>query len=110
MFKILCLTTGSDICWPRYTDTTTLTTKLVPTDIQEQIENSVVIDWKHGTPGRVMLFNTEIAAGWFIRRRLSYNPKRTDYQKLTFVNSVFESSGMDPGMYTKKHMFQIIAC
>lgn len=110
MFKILCLTTGSEICWPRYYDNCSLTTKLVPTEIQTDIAEASPHDMRFGTPGRVMLFNTEDAASWFVRRRLSYNPARTDYQKLTFMNAVFEASGMDPDMYTKKHMFEIVSC
>ena len=106
MYKILCLTTGTEICWPLYYTNSSLTTKLVPTEVQEQLASTFI--GSGGQPGRVMLFNTEDAASWFVRRRLSYNPKRQDYQKLDFMNRVFEASGLDPSMYTKKHMFEII--
>lgn len=102
MYKILCLTTGSEICWPtRYHNPSQ---KLVAADVQLDIvhfEDTM-------NKGGIIYFNTEEQASWFVRRRLSYNPKRTDYEKLTFMNAVFEASGMDPGMFTKKHMFDII--
>lgn len=104
MFKILCLTTGSEIRWPKrfYQPTQ----KLVPPEVVEDIAHFR----DTANQGGIIYFNTEEQASWFVRRRLSYNPKRTDYQKLDFMNSVFEASGMDPGMFTKKHMFDIIQC
>ena len=104
MFKILCLTTGSEVRWPRSYPAPPQ--KLVPPEVLEDIVHFRDTQGQQG----IIYFNTEEQASWFVRRRLSYNPKRTDYQKLTFMNSVFEASGMDPGMYTKKHMFQIITC
>ena len=102
MFKILCLTTGSEIKWPK--NYSSITKKLVPDEVLENIAH-----WKDTViQGGIIYFNTEEQASWFVRRRLSYNPARTDYQKLTFMNSVFEASGMDPNMYTKKHQFDII--
>ena len=104
MYKILCLTTGSEVRWPRSYPSPQQ--KLVPPEVIEDIAHFRDTQGQQG----IIYFNTEEQASWFVRRRLSYNPKRTDYQKLTFMNSVFEASGMNPGMYTKKHMFQIIAC
>ena len=104
MYKILCLTTGSEICWPKCYPTPTK--KLVPSEIIENIAHF------HDTvrSGGIICFLTEDSANWFINRRLSYNPARTDNQKLTFMNNLFEASGMDKGMYSKKHMFELIDC
>jgi hypothetical protein len=104
MFKILCLTTGSEVRWPK--SYIYPTQKMVPREVQEDIAHFYDTAVQSG----IIYFNTEEQAGWFVRRRLSYNPKRTDSDKLDFMNSVFEASGMDPGMYTKKHMFEIIQC
>ncbi len=102
MYKILCLTTGSEIRWPK--SYSSPSQKLVPAEVMEDIAHLGDTIYQGG----IIYFNTEEQASWFVRRRLSYNPSRTDYQKLTFMNSVFEASGMDPGMYTKKHMFDIV--
>lgn len=102
MYKILCLSTGSEICWPKEWVKMFLLVKLVPKNIQSEMEDSVL------GSNTTMLFHTQEAADWFIRRRLSYNEKRTDYQKLQFMNSVFEASDIGPELYTKKHMFEIM--
>jgi hypothetical protein len=102
MYKILCLTTGSEIRWPR--NYPSPTQKLVPPEVVEDIAHFRDTQTQQG----IIYFKTEEQASWFVRRRLSYNPARTDRHKLTFMNSVFEASGMDSQMFTKKHMFEII--
>lgn len=97
MFKILCLTTGSEIRWPKIYYR--VGTKLLPGEIQDEM----ILE-----PGKVILFNTEEAASWFVRRRLSYNPKRTDSDKLSFMNDVFRASDMSEIHMSAKHMFDII--
>lgn len=104
MFKILCLTTGSEVRWP--SNVRHPTDKMVPREVQADIAHF----WDTAMYGGIVYFNTREHADWFVRRRLSYNPKRTDDSKLQFMNCVFEASGMDPGMFTKKHMFDIVEC
>lgn len=104
MFKILCLTTGSDIRWPKSYPSPSQ--KLVPTEVQEDIAHFRDTQVTQG----IIYFKTEEQASWFVRRRLSYNPSRTDYQKLTFMNEVFKASDMADVHFSKKHMFEIIPC
>jgi hypothetical protein len=104
VFKILCLTTGSDIRWPK--NYRFPSQKLVPKEVQDDIAHFA----DTGLQGGIVYFNTEEQADWFVRRRLSYNPKRTDWQKLDFMNAVFEASDMADVHFSKKHMFEIIPC
>ena len=104
MFKILCLTTGSEIHWPKqYWGTTD---KIVPREVQDDIVHSGDTQ----RLGGIIYFNTREHADWFVRRRLSYNPRRTDRGKLDFMNAVFRASDMDDCYLTRKHMFDIVEC
>lgn len=78
--------------------------KLVPKEIQADIVDNT-------SDSEVMYFTTEDSASWFVRRRLSYNPVRTDQTKLNFMNDIFLASDMeDVTKITKKYMFNIVAC
>jgi len=103
MYKILCLTTGSEIRWPKHY--LYPSQKLVPREVQEDIAHFSDTAIQQG----IIYFSTYEQADWFVRRRLSYNPARTDYQKLSFMNAVFKASDMEEvSNYTKKYMFDII--
>jgi len=105
MYKILCLTTGSDIRWPRQYGIPTK--KLVPTEVMEDIAH--FYDTQQGQG--IIYFATKEHADWFVRRRLSYNPARQDADKLSFMNAVFKASDMeDVTKITKKYMFDIVSC
>lgn len=104
MYKILCLTTGSDIRWPKTVRHPT--EKMIPSEVQADI----VHFWDTANEGGIVYFNTLEHASWFVRRRLSYNPKRTDTTKLQFMNLLFEASDMADVHFSKKHMFEIIKC
>ena len=44
----------------------------------------------------LLTFNTHEAAHWFMRRRLSFNPRRTASQKLVVMDAVFKLNGINP--------------
>ena len=104
MFKILCLTTGSEIRWPKHYQYPTKT--MVPEEVFQDIAHFNDTALQQG----VIYFQTEEHASWFVRRRLSYNPKRTNPDKLDFMNAVFEASDMEDVHFSKRHMFEIIKC
>lgn len=49
--------------------------------------------WEKNWPTK-LLFDTKDAADWFVRRRLSFNSRRTDRQKLMIMNELFELNGL----------------
>ena len=104
MYKIICLTTGSEIRWPR--QYMYPTQKMVPPDVVGDIAHFRDTCSHQG----IIYFNTREHADWFVRRRLSWNAKRTDYDKLAFMNAVFLASEMSDVHFSKKHMFEIIEC
>jgi len=104
MYKILCLTTGSDIRWPRAYRYPTK--KMVPFEVVADIAHFQDTAFQQG----IIYFNTEEHASWFIRRRLSWNPKRTDQEKLSFMNAVFRASDMEDVHFSKKHQFLVQEC
>ena len=104
MFKILCLTTGSDIRWPKaYVHTSK---KMVPPEVLADIAHF----WDTATQQGIIYFNTKEQADWFVRRRLSWNPRRSDPDKLAFMNAVFKASDMEDVHFSKKHQFEILPC
>ena len=102
MFKILCLTTGSDICWPQRMYY--VSTKVIPTVVSDDIIDLEIT----ASLGSIIYFKTREQAEWLVKRRLSYNTKRTDKHKLDFMNSLFKASGMEDIHFSKSHMFDII--
>ncbi|MEI7942979.1 MAG: hypothetical protein WCH76_07455 [Candidatus Riflemargulisbacteria bacterium] len=104
MYKILCLTTGSNIRWPR--DYQYPTQKMIPNDIVCDIAHFRDTAFQQG----IIYFNTKEHADWFVRRRLSWNPRRTDQDKLSFMNAVFKASEMADVHFSKKHQFLVQEC
>lgn len=104
MYKILCLTTGSDIRWPRAYKYPTK--KMVPSEVVADIAHFYDTASQQG----IIYFQTYEQADWFVRRRLSWNPKRTDQEKLSFMNAIFEASEMEDVHFSKKHQFDIVEC
>ena len=104
MYKIICLTTGSEIRWPRHY--VFPTKKMVPNEVLCEVAHFADTSCQQG----VVYFNTMEAADWFVRRRLSWNPKRSDPDKLAFMNAVFKASDMEDVHFSKKHQFDIVKC
>lgn len=67
------------------------------------LDDAVCVDRKSG----ILLFLTLEAANWFIRRRLTYNSKRIDADKISFMRSMFEASDI-PHWKTNKLEFEPI--
>jgi len=104
MYKIICLTTGSDVRWPRHYPYPT--TKMIPNEVRDDIAHFNDTCNQQG----IIYFNTFEHADWFVRRRLSWNPKRKDEDKLRFMNAVFKASDMEDVHFSKKHQFDIVKC
>lgn len=93
MFKILCISSGEYIKLerPRLAIQSALHL-LVYFDwykIDDSLDNTIYYD----SNGQLW-FTTRESADWFIRRRLTYNSKRTDSRKLRFMESVLTASGV----------------
>lgn len=80
-YAILCLSGGE-------------TVKIDRSDIFRYCEGWVtaasnVHELKMFTP-MLLTFTDRKAAEWFVRRRLTFNPKRTDYTKLRIMNQIMD--------------------
>ena len=93
-YVILCLATGDYV-------------RLEDTDIFSYCDKSVTQSanvseiqenyWKkdHWAP-TLLTFNDHASAHWFVRRRLSFNPRRTASRKLEVMDAVFKLNGINP--------------
>lgn len=110
MFKIICLSSGQYIKLKRtrsegYSKHSYFffNWKGISQSSKHLLDDSIYVDTKTGT---LYFLNSE-SADWFIRRRLTYNSKRTDYDKVNFMKSMFEASDI-PHWETNKLEFEPI--
>ena len=93
-YVILCLATGDyvrlkDIHIFRYCDRS-VTLAANTSEITENYWNSSILQ------PTLLKFDTYEAAHWFMKRRLSYNPRRTVSDKLATMDAVFKLNGINP--------------
>lgn len=100
MFKILCITSGKYIHLERFPHGYSSTVWLFNwTGITEDVVvDHIFVNKESGQ----LFFDTREAADWFIRRRLTYNPKRNNPSKLNFMRSIFRASGLVDWEMTKQ--------
>ena len=92
-FVILCLATGDyvkldDLAIFRYCDDFVTASA----NIQEITNNRRVNSWQP----TILSFDKYEAAHWFMRRRLSFNARRTASAKLMVMDMVFKLNGINP--------------
>ena len=96
MFRVRCLTSGSFIRIDSRAATfiSFSTVKQLPKDIKEQMDIEAINKVMYTDTWVYLEFNTIDAATWFINRRLTYNEKRKDQDKLSFMRSIFEYNNL----------------
>ena len=90
MFAIRCLTSGEFIRVNSVTYGLILWhTGKIPADVLNDISVDGTFESHLSNNKKILRFEKEESAQWFINRRLTYNPKRKDYSKLTLMESIF---------------------
>ena len=112
MFGIRCLTTGEFIQMD-YTIWSQLIYHAgkIPAEVLNNIElpqmgSDSVMNMYQNHAKELLKFNTEEAAQWFINRRLTYNPRRKDFSKLSLMESIFDFNGLPE--VTVKVEFEVV--
>jgi hypothetical protein len=91
MYKILCLTSGQYIhLGNQFTmDSNYFTFNWL--GIDSMLDSSIYVNDNTG----LLWFDNKASADWFIRRRLTHNSKRSNAEKIGFMVSIFEASGIN---------------